>query len=442
MASITQRIGKDGKISFLIRVTNGFDQNKKRIILTKTYIPTAKTPTKAYNEAKRFADDWEEDLKAGKLKGGCTIKFKDFADEWYNSWAKKNLEASTSSSYKELIDRWAIPSIGSLALMDIQKAHIQNIFIAMEKGDLPSGATKTKKGGLAMGSIKRAKSALNSVFSYALDGRHLITENPCDVSIKYTVTKVKKSTKVYNVFDQEQYKRFLAYLKKRLDEGRKNFPTTPIFYQEQDLLLFAMAIYGGFRRGELLALTWNDIDFNKGTVSISKSLGQVKGETIIKEPKTASGVRIVDMPKAVMNMLKEWKMTVKKFSLILGTDRSGNRLWQGSLGKDFDSNFVFISLVYGHYGKNLDMNTPGHKIRSLVKEYNAACEDPDQELPKLCFHDLRHTHVTDLIAKGVQIDKISRRVGHKDIYVTLTVYAHYLKNEDDHSISDLFENVI
>jgi len=424
MASITERKTKDGKLCFLIRVSNGTDQEGKRIYLTKTYTPTAKTPVRAKNEAQAFANQWEDELKSSKLFAGCTIKFKDFVDEWSEGWAKKHLAASTANSYKELIDKWATPMIGSMALMDIQKMHIQNIFLAMEKDNK------------AFASIKRAKCALSSCFSYALDGRHLITENPCNVSIKYTVTNVKKSTKEYNIFNKEQYELFIKYLKKRLDDAKRASPESAIYLQEQDLLLFNMAIYGGFRRGELLALTWNDIDFTKGTVSVSKSLSQVKGETIIKEPKTASGNRIVDMPRFIMDMLKNWRQTVKKFSLTLGTE------WNGKTGKAFNDNFIFVSLIAGHYGNNMDMNTPGHKIRAYIKTYNESCEDKNLLLPKLCFHDLRHTHVTDLIDKGVQIDKISKRVGHKDIYVTLTVYAHYLKDDNDHSIADLFEEAI
>lgn len=430
MASITERKTKDGKICFLVRVSNGTDQDGKRIYLTKTYIPTAKTPTRAKNEAQKFADNWEEDLKSGRIKDGGTTSFKDFVDEWYNNWAVKNLSVSTYKSYKEQLNRYCIPMIGSIALMDIRKAHVSEIFRKMENDNL------------ALGTIKRVKASLDSVFTYAIDGRHLIAENPSEISLKYAVSNAKKTTKTYNVFSSEQYTRFLGYLKDKTIAARSSAPDLPIYYQQQDHLLFSMAIYGGFRRGELLALTWKDIDFNKKTVSINKSLEVVDSELIVKDPKTAAGNRVVDMPGFIMAMLKEWKNAVTRYSFSLGIDMEGNRIWHGSTGKAFDDNFVFVSLTAGHCGNNLDPNTPGHKLRKFLKEYNEDPDNMDQQLPKVCFHDLRHTHVTDLIDKGVQIDKISKRVGHRDIRVTLTVYAHYLNDENDHSIADLFEEAI
>lgn len=176
-----------------------------------------------------------------------------------------------------------------------------------------------------------------------------------------------------------------------------------------------MAIGTGLRQGELLALAWSDIDFDKGTVEVKRSLSQVKNEFILKEPKSRTSRRKVGLPLFVINALRDHRAVAFKMGLVSAP--------------------VFCT----KHGTYLQRSNVLRQVRILVKHTNKFATkkanetntQPDLIPASLRFHDLRHTHASGLIAAGHSIKAVSRRLGHSDISMTLKVYAHLMPDDEE-----------
>lgn len=423
MANITKR----GE-TYYIRVSNGFDYNNKRVFATMTYKPTSKKESAIESEVKAVAIKFEDRVHSGQYYSGETITFMDFAETWKRDWAAKNVTQGVQESYWSLITMWAFPVIGKKKLSKITAFDIQDIVKNMEAVNRSPA------------SIRRVIAATNSVIKYAYR-MNVVQENVVD---RVELPKMKKSTDLH-YFTLEQSKAFLAALEKeypfeyascvhsydqdgsaRYRESYTAYHTIPLQYQSY----FYLAIYGGFRRGELVALTWDDVDFEKRTISINKAAGKTKASgQIVKDPKTVAGNRTIQLPGKCFQILRTWKSEQQQLSLKMGEN------WKGFRGKDYDSNSVFIDLKTGLM---MNLDTPGHKFQEIIEMYNRTCECEEDKLPKIRLHDLRHTSATLLLSENVDIETVSHRLGHSKASVTLDVYGHALETMDNKA-SDTLE---
>jgi integrase len=170
-------------------------------------------------------------------------------------------------------------------------------------------------------------------------------------------------------------------------------------------MIAALALSTGMRRGELLGLRWQDIDLNSGTLRVVQSLEQTKAGLRFKAPKTKHGRRTITLPPSIAAELRmHWKQQQEQ-RLALG------------LGKAPETALVFPTWD----GKP---RSPG----ALTKEWTRAMKGADM---KVTLHALRHTHASSLIAAGVDVLTISRRLGHASPTITLGVYGHLYSNTDD-----------
>ena len=200
---------------------------------------------------------------------------------------------------------------------------------------------------------------------------------------------------------------------------------------------FMMAIYGMFRRGEMCALTWNDIDEEKRTISIDKAAAMTREEQYIKGPKTEAGIRVVSMPEEIFVLLRDWKKEQTALCMKLGTAWKGHRngMKEDGTPDTFDENNVFIQL---DSGLPVHLSTPGHKFHEIIDLYNATREDEAEKLPNIRLHDLRHTGATLLLGNNADIETVSHRLGHSKASVTLDIYGHALP-ENDKQAADMLE---
>src|SRR5699024_10885185 len=173
----------------------------------------------------------------------------------------------------------------------------------------------------------------------------------------------------------------------------------------QMVLMVKMALKTGLRKGELLALQWDDVDFATNTIHVRHSLSYTKENGYqLKEPKTKGSIRKVAPPKKLMDELRKHK-------LIKSTERiEAAELWEG--GKCF---FVFST----DFGKPFFPSVPNRWRTRFINRVNIGLKKNDKPLlKKIRFHDLRHTAATDLINKGANIHSISKRLGHANITTT------------------------
>lgn len=414
MANILRR--PSGKYKITVYYTRDIKGNLRRKCCT--FVPTKTTPKAIEKEVQAYAREFEERVKNGQLYEGEKTTFYDVAMKWHDDYAVPHLAKGNVENSMYYLDKWAFNTIGTQKISAIKPIQFQSIFDEMNKQ------------GYAPKTIKCVYNAISSVMSYAYR-LEIIENNPLS---RCKLPSIKKNNDIH-FFTDEQVKAFLRALDKEYSvtikqhESKNGITGKAQTISEYEMskpisiqfkVLFRLAIYGGFRLGEIIALTWNDIDFNNNIIHIRHSTGRSKEGQYIKTPKTLTSVRDVQMSQSCMDMLKEWYEQEKSLANALGT------AWQGKHGKAFDSSFIFIQ----YDGKQMDSHTPYHKFKTIISKYNATVDDESQKLPNIRFHDLRHTCATLLIALGVDIETISNRLGHSNTSITLDVYGHYMKKND------------
>jgi integrase len=160
------------------------------------------------------------------------------------------------------------------------------------------------------------------------------------------------------------------------------------------------------RRGETPALRWADVDFERGVISVRRTLTRGEDGLIFGDPKSAAGRRSVAIPAAVVATLREHRVRQLERRLSLDAD------WQ-------DNDLIFER---GN-GTVLHSNIATHALPRLVLRLNATITK-DQQLPVIRLHDLRHTAATLMLTNGEHPRIVQERPGHFDVSMTLNRYSH------------------
>jgi integrase len=168
-------------------------------------------------------------------------------------------------------------------------------------------------------------------------------------------------------------------------------------------VLFRLAAMTGLRRAELCGLYWSDVDLDAARLTIRRSLTAVRGQLVEGEPKTARGRRSVDLDEATAAVLRAHRTAQLERRLLVGAAYR-------------DRNYVFVAPD----GAPWSPDTIGHAFERLVAR---------SELPRIRFHDLRHTHASHLLAAGVNVKVVSDRLGHASVSFTLDVYGHVMPGQ-------------
>ena len=416
MASIRERNG-----SYQISVYVGEDMKGNKLFERTTFRPTQTTPKAIKNEVNDFAREFEKRVKEGKYLTGDKLTLSRFVEIWTEEWAIKNLTTVGLEDYQRLLNGRVLDKLGNMKLSKITALHIQSVYDELEKG------------GLAPATIRKTNTALNSVFKYAFR-MGTIKENPCE---RIELPRMKRNKDIH-FFTVTQAKAFLEALEddhvftcSSSDRKIKNTGTEfevreytahrTVSFQFR--VLFSLAIYGGFRRGEIVALKWSDIDFEADTVSITKAVTVVDGQQTTKAPKTKTSRRVVSIPHSLTQRLKALKHERLKYRLSIGD------YWQGD-------NWVFIQVN----GKQMSYSTPYSAFHDTLVRYNASHPVADH-LPLIPFHGLRHTSATLMIAGQLDVRTVSSRLGHAQASTTMNIYAHALQ-ETDRKAANALEDML
>lgn len=421
-------IQKRGK-GYLITVSNGYDVSHRQIRETTTYVPDqTKTPKQQEKEVKAFAFEFEQLVKSGSILDGRTITLQAFFYRWLSEYAEITLEVTTVEWYKQMFKNKILPRLGHLKLANIKPLHIQSFC-----NDLTKIGSNGEDKAYSPGSVKRYHTAISAVLNKAVEWE-LIASNPAK---KVSLPKQKTVYDNVKCFTPEQTITFLNALNESYPTEYKAHTRTvgdTIYnvssytgYREipmQFKVLFNIAIYGGLRLGELLALKWEDVDFEKATISVNKSVARVNHENVIKSTKNKSSERVISLPKSVMRLIRLYKSEQGRYRLALGDK------WEGD-------NFLFIQ----NNGKLMNKATPYHTLKAIIDKYNSTVKSESDKLPSIRFHDLRHTSATLLIATNIDIKTISARLGHAQTSTTMNIYAHSYKKLDEVA-SDALEDML
>jgi len=297
--------------------------------------------------------------------------------EWLRKWLKDyvsiNTTDRTQESYYSTVERHLIPSLGRVAITDLQAQHIQSYYAEKLNKGRADG-----KGGLSARSVVYHHRILSKTLGYAVK-MGVVVRNVADVVQPPRVQRVTMST-----LSSEEATRFL-------DAAR-----------ETDYYVYlATLLYTGLRRGELLALRWRNLDLDSGTLTVVETAYKLgNGEYRIKEPKTPQSRRNVTLPISLVELFKIYRADQELLRIQLGI----------SLNAD---DFVFIRPD----GSPINPNAITLAFRRIIKRAG---------LRRIRLHDLRHTHATLMLKAGIHPKVVSERLGHANIGITLDIYSHVL----------------
>lgn len=323
----------------------------------------------------------------GQVERGLTLKaarvtFSEFLTDWLKT-VKARLTFESWRSYNQLVDDYISPVLGSVKLRELTPLLIQRLY----NGQLDKGIGER--------TIQRTHAVIRASLNSAKK-MGLLTHNPATAT-----SPPKPKRKDMQILNESQIRELLETAK-AIRDGR--------------YALYYLAIVTGMRQGELLALHWSEVDFAKGILHVKYSLKRVPGEGLQpRKPKTSSSVRSIKIGLETCQVLNAQASLVAEMKAKAGND------WH-------DLRYVFPT---GN-GQPIE---PAEAYRGLHKLLLKA------SLPKIRFHDLRHTAASLMLNNGVDVLIASKRLGHAKPSITLDFYGHLLPNIQS-QVADLLEDVV
>jgi integrase len=293
---------------------------------------------------------------------------------WLAQWieeARHTVSLKTHERYSEIVSQHLLPALGAHQLAKLAPVHIQGFYSdALKTGRLDG------KGGLSPQTVVHFDRVLHLALKRARSLR-LITVNPAE-----DVERPQVERREMQTLNDDQAARLLAAAS-----------TTRLYVP------IVLAVATGLRRGELLALRWQDIDLTTGVVQVVRSLEQTNERLRFKAPKTKSSRRPVVLPASVLEVLRAHKVRQLEERFLLG------------LGK---GELVFTRVD----GRPISPDTFTSWVARVAKRAGVGHIMP--------VHGLRHTHITNLLRANVHPKVASERAGHSSVGFTLDRYSHVI----------------
>ena len=321
-------------------------------------------------DADRAMHEYIRELEKGYYVTDSKITISEWIDTWLEVYITPNVSPTTLSRYQGMIKRYIKPIIGHMQVQQLNtlavQAWVNGLKISPSSGKPMAAAT-----------VKHAYHVLKGCMDKAVLAG-IIPRSPC---IGIMLPKGQKKAAI--IYDEEQIKQLIAAAKGTEME-----------------LVIDMELCLGLRRGELLGLWWQDIDWEKKQIHIVRNRVVVNGKSVVKEPKTENSVRTIDMPDQLVQKLKlhQWAC------------RANQQKWGAA--------YTYSDYIIVHPdGKPIYPEYLSQMLTKLQKKAN---------LPQCRFHDLRHLCATIMLLQGVNVKVAQERLGHKDIATTMNIYSHVL----------------
>jgi len=362
MATFKQYAKKDGSKLWQFQTYLGIDAaSGKEIRTTRRGFKTKKEAQIALNKL-------ELDFEKNGLQKESKVTFQDVYDLWvvnYEHTVKESTFVKQTEQYKIHV----LPAFGQKKIDKITVAAAQKF------------ANDKVKDFVKYREFIRAASR---IFEYAITLDY-IHQNPFK---KITIPKRKEKAgdKIENYFTKAELNTFLNAVDSKNDLKMSAF--------------FRTLAFSGMRAGELLSLTWQDIDFDSQFIVINKTLARGKDRRLyVEAPKTKSSRRVIPMDEKTLSILKEWRLYQRKIMLGFGHNTmKKNQLVFSNLDNEF-----------------LQLSKPRKWLEVIIKQNN---------LKRITVHGLRHTHASLLLEAGATIKDVQERLGHSSIQITLDLYIH------------------
>ena len=338
------------------RIVVGYKENG----YAKTKSVTAPTKTECEERLKLLRE--ELGRRSERIKPD--MLFGDWIDFWYQNFSKPKLRPTTQACYEGRIYTHIIPQIGRIPLNKLTQNELQQFYARLKKGGRKKHVEKFGEG-LSDRMVRSCHTTCRTALEKAVT-EGLIRINPA-IGCKLPPKKAKEM----QVLTSDEIIRFLTQAK---EEG---------YYE-----IFLLELTTGMRRGEILALKWQDLNLATGELHISRQVIKANGQTLISQPKTKSSIRTLILAPDMVEILAELKQT--------------------STGE-----WMFPSPI--KEGQPRNPCALYHRFQLILERAN--CK-------KVRFHDLRHTFATMAIENGMDIKTLSAMIGHVSAETTLNIYSH------------------
>ena len=305
-----------------------------------------------------------------------------FLQDWLENSQKRSVRPRTYERYEEVVRLHIVPVLGRHQLQKLSARHLDAFY------------TKKLDEGLSSSTVGSFHNILHKALDMALK-RNLVARNVCDL----VEPPHRKRFEVHPLTVEQMHKLLTAARGHRMEA------------------IFHLALATGMRRGELMGLKWQDINFEKGTLQVRRTLSRIpskmpgKGYTEA-EPKTQKSRRSIVVAPFALEVLKRHRVRQLEAKLKAGT------AWQ-------DHDFVFCTSVGTHLNPDRDIL---QQLKGLLEKAG---------LPDIRFHDLRHCAATLLLSEGVHPKIVQEILGHSNISITLDIYSHILPTMQSDAISRL-----
>ena len=374
-----KRVGtKNGLGHYNIVIECGYDINGDRIRIRRQFYG-----------CKKDAELFEAELKKEFYHKGDRVKLNDLTFNEYttlfiNNYCVPNISKITLKDYQTMLKR-ILPIIGELKLKKINGRILDMMYKKIKVG------VKGKE--LSPKSMTHYYNLIGLMFKQAKKWK-LVDYNPNEDATKPKVVKSKRK-----FYDTEQVLQLLEHLEHEEIKVKT---------------LILLALNTGARKGEICALRWSDVDFEKKNLYIDNSLKVINGVVDEEKAKTDYSVRFVELGDNILEQLKQYKEWQDKY-----ISQMGNK-WQGT-------DRIFTALN----GNHMHPDTPNKILQKVLLKY---------ELPKISFHELRHTYASIMNYNGIDAKTISEQLGHSNVNISLNVYTHTFESKKRES-AKVFDNL-
>lgn len=324
----------------------------------------------------------QRDHEQGAFIGDARQTVEQYMASWLESKRPPALRQSTYDSYESRARLHINAVIGRVRLSQLSAQHVQQVTAHCASAGLSAGMT-----GEIFGILRQALKAAVRL--------GLLTQNVTD-----RVPRPKRRRREMRALSSEEAQRLLTTVLSRPADAR----VAP---------LYQLALSTGMRQGELLALKWRDVDLDGGRLSVVASLTWRGGAPVYSETKTRRSRRQIALTPYMVEALRQQRHWQRRQRIAVGP------AWQGDR---YDAVFT------DELGFPLQDDVTR---RHLVHALDAAA------LPRIRFHDLRHTAATLLLARGVNPKIVSEMLGHASVAMTLDIYSHVLPHMQDSAAREM-----
>ena len=354
---------------------------------TTNQIKRIKRTGKSAKEALERANQYKKDIENGFIPSKGKMSIKEWISIWLTDYKEGQVKIKTFEKYESTLRCYITNPIGDIMLQQLTSPFLQKHF----KELLLTGGFNRKP--LSAHTVTETRRYLISALDVARSIGY-IKHNP----VRDT-TKPRVQRKEIQPLSEIEIKKVLETAKKR----------SWLIYT---ILLVALST--GMRIGEVFGLKWTDIDFNRNKIRVIRSMSTTRTYgLILEDTKTRSSRRVLAVDSLVIDALLELKKKQQK---------------QMGFLADFykDNNLVFANQVGKLYNPS---NFNNRFFQPILKEANIK--------RRITFHDLRHTHATLLLSKGISPKVVQERLGHSSITVTMDVYSHVTQDLQESAVEML-----